>query len=265
MDFGSIIVNDQLDTSGEVFAYVADPETDGITDTFAAYPANLGSTMVRKYNETDELIPGSGYSQVGPLWDNMTPYWNTNNQLYFDVGEVKLKETWETNFRMRVLKEGSISLMGPNSIVTFTDVYGVGGSTLKLENLSSFTATQSTVFTGATWQTITISDLKRTDTADGMGDLTSTVPITWTTDYSGFRPVTHDVYFIHDYDPPVRFDQIVTTGTGQHTLFSQLDMTTLQPGGYQIQVHAHAADAEATDTIGPWSYNTQTRAFIKLE
>ena len=265
MDFGSIVINDQLDTSGNVFAYVADPETDGVTNVFAGYPANLGSTMVRKYNETDELIPGEAYSQVGPLWDNMTPYWNANKQLFFDVGTVKLHETWETNFRMRVLKEGSINLMGPNSIVTFTDAYDNPGATLKLENLSSFTATQSTVFTGATWQTITISEFKRTDTVTGDGPLTSSLPVTWTTTYTGFRPVTHDVYYIHDSDPPVRFAQIVTTGVGQRTLFAQLDMTTLPPGGYQIRVHAHAADADAIDTIGFWPYNTQTRAFIKLE
>lgn len=265
MDFGSIVINDQLDTSGNVFIYVADPETDGVTNAFAGYPVNLGSTMVRKYNETDELIPGPGYSEVGPLWDNMTPYWNTNKQLFFDVGTVKLHETWETNFKMRVLKEGSINLMGPNSIITFTDAYDNPGATLKLENLSSFTSSQNTVFTGATWQTITISDFKRTDTVTGDGPLTSTLPITWTTVYTGFRPVTHDVYFIHDFDPPVRFDQKMTTGVGSKTLFSQLDMTTLQPGGYQIRVHAHADDADAIDTIGPWSYNTQTRAFIKLE
>ncbi|HII98205.1 MAG TPA: VWA domain-containing protein [Methanoregula sp.] len=264
MDFGSIVVNDQLDTTGDIFMYVADPTGDGVTDI--PPPAGLGSTMVRKYNETHDLIPGTGYSQVGPLWDNMTGYWNahTPHHLSFDVGTVKIQETWETNFRLRVLKEGSISLMGPNSVITFYDDEG-GMSTLKLENLSSFTATQNTVFTGATWQTITISDFKRTDTVTGDGPLTSTLPVTWTTDYTGFRPVTHDVYYIHDFDPPVRFAQIVTTGVGQRTLFAQLDMTTLPPGGYQIRVHAHAADADAIDTIGFWPYNTQTRAFIKLE
>lgn len=264
MDFGSIVVNDQLDTSGNVFTYVSDPQTDGVTATAPTTP--LGSTMVRKYNETHELIPGPDYTEVGPLYDNMTGYWNSNtpHHLYFNIGTVKLQETWETNFRLRVLKEGSISLMGPNSNITFSDEDGAV-STLKLENLSSFTSTQDTVFTGATWQTLAISDFKRTDTPTGDGPLTSTLPVTWTTDYTGFRPVTHDVYFIHDFDPPVRFDQKVTTGVGSKTLFSQLDMTTLQPGGYQIRVHAHAADADAIDTIGPWSYNTQTRAFIKLE
>jgi len=196
----------------------------------------------------------------------MTGYWNshTPHHLNFDIGTVKLHETWETNFRLRVLKEGSISLMGPNSIVTFFDDDG-DSSELKLENLSSFTSSYDTVFTGATWQTLTISDFKRTDTVTGEGPLTSSLPVTWTTTYTGFLPVTHDVYFIHDSDPPVRFEQIVTNGVGQRTLFAQLDMTSLPPGGYQIRVHAHAADADAIDTIGPWSYNTQTRAFIKLE
>jgi hypothetical protein len=48
-------------------------------------------------------------------------------------------------------------------------------------------------------------------------------------------------------------------------LYSQLDTTRLPPGGYQIRIHAYADDADAVDTIGPWPYNTQTRAFIKLE
>ncbi|PKG31733.1 hypothetical protein [Methanoregula sp.] len=261
MDFGSIVVNDQLDTSGNVFAYVADPETDGVSTAFAGYPANLGSTMVRKYNLTHELIPGPDYSDVGPLWDNMTPYWNANKQLYFTVGTVKLQETWETNFRMRVLKEGSINLMGPNSLVSFKDEDGTV-STLKLENMSSFTATSSTIFTGATWRTITIRDFERTD---GDGDLTATVPVTWTTEYDGFRPVTHDVYFIHGSDPKVRFYQQVTTGGGTKTLFSQLDMSRLPGGQYYIYVHAYSDDAHAEAIIGPWQYNAGTRAFIKLE
>jgi hypothetical protein len=73
------------------------------------------------------------------------------------------------------------------------------------------------------------------------------------------------VYFVHDDDPPVRFDQYVTTGGGERTLYSQLDMTRLPPGGYKIRILAYAEDAQAPGEIGPWLYNTQTRAFIKLE
>jgi Mg-chelatase subunit ChlD len=269
MDFGSITVNDALDITGNVFNYVADPETDGISTgppvMALPYTPNLGSTMVRKYNKTHELIPGPGYTQVGPLYDNMTPYWNSKSphELKFNIGEVKLNETWETNFRLRVLKEGSISLMGPGSSIDFKDVNGNTAS-MDLNNLSTFTSTQNAVITGATWKTITIEEFHRTDT-NPEGALKTIVPITWTTNYNGVNPITHDVYFQREMDPEVRFDRKTTFGGGKSTLYSQLDLSSLQPGGYTFIIHAYSTDAEATEDIGPYAYNSQTRAFIKLE
>lgn len=269
LDFGSIYVNDQLDTSGSFFDYVSDPGTasDGVTNTTSPTTAP-GSTMIDKYNtDTGEhFVPGSGYTLVGPMYHNMTGYWNshTPHQLYFDIGTVRLHETWETSFRLRVLKEGSFSLMGPNSLVTFFDEDGTS-SEMKLANRSGGYSAGDTVFKGATWKKITITDFRRTDTATGEGNLTQTVPITWTTSYTGMFPVTHDVYYIHGSDPEIRFDQKLTTGTGSKTLYSQLDMSRLPPGNYWIKVHAYASDANADATIGPWPYDTQTRAFIVLE
>lgn len=266
MDFGTIIVNNNVVSyPDQTFLYVADPTTDGIKQLpiGAIPPTKSGSTWIAKYNSTDYLNVTPDY--IGPIVKNMTGEWNAADphQLTFNIGSVKLNEVWETNFRLRVLKEGSIYMMGPGSYISFKDVNGVA-STMKLENLSSFTSSQNVVLTGATWETLSITDLRRTDT-NPAGDLTSELPITWTTTYTGLRPVTHDVSFIHDNDPPVRFDQKITYGGGTRTLYTELDLSKLPPGGYQIRVHAYTDDANDIESIGPWSYNVQRRPFIMVE
>ena len=271
MDFGKIVVNEQLvntATEGDVFMYVADPgtENNGILELPKAIPAVAsGSTYIAKYNATGYGLPDPDFTYSGPVKYNMTGIWNANSphQLLFSVGNVSTGETWETNFRLRVLKEGSIRLFGPDTQISFTDTYGGTGS-LKLENLSSFTSSSTTFNTGMSSEILSITDLRRTDT-NPAGDLTSELPITWTTTYTGLRPVTHDVSFIHDTDPPVRFDQKITYGGGTRTMYTELDLSKLPPGGYQIQVHAYTDDGDDIESIGPWSYNVQRRPFIMVE
>jgi hypothetical protein len=267
MDFQKIVVNNVEDPSGTLFTYVADPVTGTVTEILpkpSVPSAYQGSTWVAKYNLTQHLIPGPGYSKVGPLYDDMTAGWNSDlahRHLDFEIGEIKVNEVWETNFRMRVNTDGSYSLMGPDSRINFKDVNGVLSS-MPLSNLSTCYISTDSSNTGLEQQGLIITDFRRTD---GEGYLSSTLPITWTTTYTGVRPLTHDVMFIHDTDPPVRFQQTVTNGGGTRTQYAQLDLTKLPPGGYQIRVYAYADDAEATDTIGPWSYNVQRRPFIILE
>ena len=111
MDFGHLIVDDSLiDTSAPgnaMFDYVGDPTTPGINPWNSAANAP-GSTMVDKYNATTNHIPGPDFAQIGPLIVNQTTEWNNNKSLNFNIGLVKLGDTWETNFRLRVLKEGTI-------------------------------------------------------------------------------------------------------------------------------------------------------------
>jgi hypothetical protein len=113
---------------------------------------------------------------------------------------------------------------------------------------------------------MTVVGLTRTD--GGLTDLVkSTLPVTWTTNYNGKDLITEEVSYIHDNDPPVKFDVKTfdpTTGVIP-PMASTLDMETLPSGGYTIQVHAYTNDATNTAEVGPFSYTTVGRSFIKLQ
>ena len=181
MDFGQLIVDDSLiDTSAPgnaMFDYVGDPVTPGINPGNSATNAP-GSTMVAKYNATTSHIPGPDFAQIGPLIVNQTPDWIANRSLNFNIGLVKLGDTWETNFRLRVLKEGTILLFSPGSTVNFKDSNGVE-SELTLQNLSFLTALGES--TNLTVPTISV-DLA---CPAPVQNETPILPLTWTTTYTG--------------------------------------------------------------------------------
>ena len=107
--------------------------------------------------------------------------------------------------------------------------------------------------------------LTRTD--GGTGDaVKNTLPVTWTTVYTGKALITEDVSYIHDNDPPVKFDvKTINPASGIPAMDSTLDMGKLPPGGYTIQVHVYTTDATDTKACGPYSYTTTGRSFIKLQ
>jgi hypothetical protein len=262
-DFGTILINNVYDTSGGAFDYVGDPIVP--TGTITKAP---GSTMIDKYNKTAHLIP-AGYTVVGPVIVNQTSEWMSttpDHQLTFNVGTINLSETWETNVRLRVLKEGSYTLFGPNSCVSFKDpVTGLPTGKFCLDNQSSFTATSSPVYSPLSYQSITISTPLRTD---GEGELITNFPVQWTTTYSGSKDVTEDIYYIHDNDPKVLIKTVTwspPTSPYSHVQTADLPMTSLPLGSYHIYVHAHSEDASGEANSQAYEYKTSGKSFIKLE
>ena len=202
MDFGHLIVDDELiDTSAPgnaMFDYVGDPATPGINpgDSYTIAP---GSTMVDKYNATHHIIPGPDFSQNGPLIINQTTDWNNNKSLNFNIGVVKLGQTWETNFRLRVLQEGTILLFSPGSTVNFKDSEGVESS-LALKNLSYFTAMEEP--TGLEIQKIEVSIICPTS----VDNTTPILPLNWTTTYTGDETdVFEEIRYISESGARYRF------------------------------------------------------------
>ncbi|PKL58793.1 MAG: hypothetical protein CVV34_00930, partial [Methanomicrobiales archaeon HGW-Methanomicrobiales-5] len=272
IDFGQLIVNNVPTASGDtIFDYVGDPIIAGHLPLISP-----GSTMVDKYNKTpsgqinQHLIPGTDvgtglpFTNVGPIIINQTTYWNTDphkQQLAFDIGTVNVNETWETNFRLRVLKEGNILVFGPHSQVCFENG-DAGPSCMTLPNLS-LSSSMNPLNVGVSETTLSIVGLSRTDD----GTVKGTLPVTWTTIYNGADMITEEVSYIHDNDPPVKFD-VKTLNPAFDLVTSQsasLDTGKLPPGGYKIQIHAYTKDASDTKECGPYSYTTQGRAFIKIE
>ncbi|MDO9549741.1 MAG: VWA domain-containing protein, partial [Methanoregula sp.] len=277
VDFGQLIVNNVPATPGdEIFDYIGDPIVASPVKGVDFPTIEPGSTMVDKYNKTPNgqinkhLIPGTDiitgfpFTDIGPIIINQTTYWNTDphkQQLAFNIGTVNVNESWETNFRLRVLKEGNILVFGPQSQVCFTNGEA-GPSCMTLPNLS-LSSSMNPLNVGVSETTLSIVGLSRTDD----GTVKGTIPVTWTTIYNGADMITEDVSYIHDNDPPVKFD-VKTLNPAFDLVTSQsatLDTEKLPPGGYKIQVRAYTKDASDTKECGPYTYSTQGRAFIKIE
>jgi hypothetical protein len=265
LDFNKISVNGNI--SGDAFEYIGDPVASGP-------PAKApGSTMIDKYNASSyHLIPDPAYNVTGPLIINQTNDWNTARTLNFKMGTIKLGETWETNVRLRVLKNGSYSLFGPNSQVCFKDPKDSNApqSCLSLVNQSGFTATPGGTGSHLIDQNLSVSEPLRTD--GGTNELFTTFPVQWTINYSGTEPVFEKIYYIHDSDQEVLIGQR-PVGVGPLNDVSRtfaLSMAPLPLGSYRIRVEAysHALDNPyeyAYAESDTFEYKVSDRPFIKLE
>ena len=216
MDFGTITINNASDTSGLVFDYVPDPPT---------LPSHApGSTFITMYNKT-----GTIFSNVTNQW----PEWNTHKTLTFNIGTVNVNETWETTFRLKVLKEGNINVFGNNSVIKFEDSMHTGVDTMLLPP-TYITSSQNLTMTGMTMKTTTLMNLRCTEP----GEIMALLPVAWNTSYTGIDVVRERVYYSVNNEPYIQFDEITGILPGQSAQQAQLDITKLPPGGYQIKVVA---------------------------
>jgi hypothetical protein len=267
MDFGHLIVDDTLidtSTSGNaVFDYVGDPETPGINpgNSFTKAP---GSTMVDKYNKTgSHIVPGPDFgTQIGPLIVNQTTDWNDNKALSFNIGLVKLGETWETNFRLKVLKEGTIMLFNPGSTINFKDYQGVESS-LALNNLSYLTAVDQPE--GLEIQTIDVYPIcpPQSQSKDPL------VPINWITTYNGTATTVYEEgRYMSESGAWVMFysNSYAVGGDDIRNRSATFDLRRIPPGSYTLNIKAYTTGSKSTSspTCGPYYYNTTGIEFIRL-
>jgi hypothetical protein len=265
MDFGHLIVDDQLiDTStpgNAMFDYVGDPVTPGINPGGSATTAP-GSTMVRKYNATTEKIPGPDFTQIGPWIINQTPEWNDNKSLNFNIGLVKLGDTWETNFRLRVLKEGTILLFSPDSTVNFKDSEGVESS-LSLNNLSYFTALDQPT-------DLEIQKIEVLPTCPQLVQNTDPIlPIEWVTTYEGqATTIFEQGRYMSESGAWVNFytGSYPVSGDDIRTRSATFDLRKVPKGSYTINIKAYTTGSKATSspTCGPYLYSAEGITFIRL-
>jgi hypothetical protein len=223
-----------------------------------------GSTMVDKYNKTHKLIPGPDFTQIGPLIINQTTEWNNNKALNFNIGLVKINNTWETNFRLRVLKEGTVILFSPDSKVNFKDSEGVESS-LTLKNLSYFTAVKESA--GLTIQKIDVSLVCPTQPATNS---TALLPITWNTTYTGGETdIFEEVRYISESGAQVPFYQkgYHVTGDKITSQNAEFDMKKVAPGDYYFMIRAYTSKSTSTSSpmCGPYLYNTTGTQYITLK
>jgi hypothetical protein len=280
LDFSNLIVNNQVPadfTTNPYFEYIGDPIVAAPRKGIDLPALQPGSTMLDKYilNEDGSIkqhfSPGSDdsnnpFTNTGPIIINQTNYWNTaphKQQLHFNISTVGQNETWEADFRLKVLREGDILIFGPASRIGFTNGMA-GASSMTLPNLS-LSSSMNPNDPGLELSSIDIFNLARRDS----GMVKGTLPVAWTMTYTGAAAdtITEEVSYIRDNDPPVRF--AILTGRASDLAgplqTATLNTEKLPPGGYTIQVHAYAKYASVTRDCGPYTYTTQGRSFIHLE
>jgi hypothetical protein len=236
LDFGNITVSNVQIDGFDVFEYVHDPQTNP-----------PGSTWIQKYNKTSTIIP--------PYTIDDTSNWITNKSLTFNVGTIKLNETWEANFRFKVLREGNIEIFGPSSTISFTDAQDLI-STLTLPNTS---VSAQHVATNATEKTIKIENLQPS------GPITVSIPMAWTTKYNGNSTVTEKVSYSHNNGPWYLFNLQSGISPGTSAQTASLDVSGFPTGYYRIKVVATSNDAAMVSKISDSIYIVGKGIFITLE
>ena len=208
------------------------------------------STVVEKWNKTDTVIPRHTIDDTND--------WSEDSSLSFDVGTVKLSETWETTFRLKVLKGGNINIFGPGSTITFNN----GTDSLTLPK-TYVTAVENLTATGINFKDLYVLDLHSTNT----GKITDTLDIKWNLTYTGEHTAEQKVFYMRTSDNVWIQFQTVPSGPGNSTNDAQLVVRDLPPGSYTIRVHAKSPDT--ADSIAQLSHpviiGDSSATYIKIE
>ncbi|WP_250986777.1 VWA domain-containing protein [Methanoculleus oceani] len=218
--FENIEVNTEVFESGaDVFDYVYE---DGVSTTIESWIDNETAhhELLYLYTRDD------------------TPNWTSENpHLPFNIGTVRLGQTWETTFRLAVKMEGNINIFGPNSTITFNDGND-GTDSLTLPD--TFITALPLNNTGMDFAVLNITNLVFT----GAEPVDELLPVAWDLNYTGLYNVTQDVFYSNDNEYTwVKFDTLSATNetTGGA---STLDVRGRPPGDYVIRVRGYAPDTE---------------------
>ncbi|MBN2734491.1 MAG: VWA domain-containing protein [Methanomicrobiaceae archaeon] len=212
------------------------------------------STTIEKWNETSTVIPRYTIDD--------TDDWSEDQALEFDVGTVKLLETWETTFRLRIMRGGNINIFGPGSTITFNN----GTDSLSLPD-TYVTAVYNITVTGTEFKDLSVSDLHSTNT----GEITGTLNLEWTLFYSGESSAQQSMYYLKEGDGvwiPFKTMSGVSGPMSDSVIQkATLPVGDLPSGEYRIRVYASSLDtadsvSEMTQTIGSGSSGI---SYIKIE
>jgi hypothetical protein len=199
------------------------------------------------------------YQVVSPHTEDQTADWEADQILHFDIGTVRLNQTWTASYTLKVLKEGNINIFGPGSLITFNG----GASSLTLPD-TFITAVPDLNSTGLNSSALAVHDLDR----DGSGSVTDFLPLIWTLNYTGEETVTQRLYYSTDEKHTwTRFATLTAVAPGNVTQTASLDVRELPAGYYWIRVRATAPDApdDMDELMAPILVGSAETPKIKLE
>lgn len=162
---------------------------------------NYNITPVNETYQVFEYIPetdiDSYYSNMSrpvhsppyPYSINQSEEYNLTQKLNFSIGTVKLGQTWEAMYTLRVLTDGNINVFGPNSKVTFN---GTEGPSQMWVPKTYITGVPEMVVTGVNSSVLNITVGDSSDTGTGF--------VEWPIirNYTGTMEVKEDYYISTD-------------------------------------------------------------------
>ena len=204
--------------------------------------------------------------------------WKNNRKLSFNIGTIRLNQTWEATFRLAVNssyrggENNNINIFGDGAKVTFNN-----GEDATHADTLSLPDTFITIFPDLTNEGITSAflDVEFTGQMLGPGPYVDLVPLSWATTYNGTQGV--DLFLTCSRYEDMRSPATFFTQTLDCTKFSTEDNTTtnstlmdvrgLPPGEYWVTVTASARDARtAEDTTSLWAHTTDSScSHIRIE
>jgi hypothetical protein len=185
------------------------------------------STRVTTWNQTANPLPGY------PKIYNSTDQWKADRTINFNIGTIRLNQTWQSTVTLKVLQEGNINVFDSNSKITTENSL----APLKVPDLYITALPNSSEVTYAS-ANLHIRNLTRTNEGS-----ISTADLKWEIDYDGTSPITEGVmvapYGTEDWS---RMPLRQVPGTTKSDTAS-ITISTLPVGDYTIRVTADAMDA----------------------
>jgi hypothetical protein len=242
--FSNISVNNVSVPGADVFDYVYTP---GI------------STYETSYNMTVNPI------NPWPKTYDSTPDWEDNHNLHFDIGTIRINQTWVVTFQLKVKKEGNINVFGNGSMITFNN----GVASLKLPD-TYITGVAALNITAAPPSSLVIEKPPGLVNSNN-ATMVEFMDLAWWVTYVGAFTYNETLtYEFQDpatwtWGPPVTIEKFgpKTNGTWVNEI-SKLDIRDLPHGIYRIKVKAESwngpsDEANITISIG------DSKSYIKLK
>jgi len=223
----------------------------------SAYPSS--TRMVKYWTDNKTTL-------WGPEWEDQSGDWN-DQILAFDVGDIYLGQTWETTFRLKVLKEGNIDIFGDDSKIRFNGTQGETELGLPHTFITaSLNLSESNIATADIWL-----DLLSVNT----GDPGVLIP-SWNLTYTGNESVVQEVMYQFSRDS-IWWDGAWHVADTKHhpadtdingTYSSRLDLGD-QEGWYKIRVSAREDIPEGVSDEDTYvdiaEVRMKNRTYIRIE
>lgn len=205
---------------------------DTVSESVLDYVYQPGvSTTIESWNDTATIIPKYTVDDSAD--------WADDHKLNFNVGTIQLGQTWETTFRLRVLKDGNINLFGPGSEISFNN-----NTDMLILPDTYITAVANLTANGTSFKNLEVSNLHPTNT----GEITGLLSMAWHLNYTGNYTVTENVaYQRKDGMEWIISDEITVPGPFNGTQTSRIVVQDLAPGEYMLRVHASSPDTSEAE------------------